>query len=337
MFSHNPIVATFQAAKIAEDSWGDINNELIDEERLRDSIETIGSIDPEQVHIEETVLEDTDNALINLETGNYIQIADYFERVGQSADKIIEDTHTEDLNELEPGDKIGEGLNDAVYELEEDQVLVVTDREINSLEEAGGRKTRFEQVPEEVNIPRIDRAGIYNAREAFVEDHAPGEPLHEWHESYDEWSRRVEKLSEAPQNHYDKLLEDTKILEQYGLSVDDSKADNIFYDDEEGFTIVDVNDGGEPDLEGPLASYVTLATSITYPRRNDWSVSEDDLDNLCSIHHKLRSAGDPYSDNFDRDMALKIYPCADIAEEHKPPKPEKDTVDYTVGYKQNID
>jgi hypothetical protein len=53
MFSQNAVIATFQAARIAEESWRDIETELIDEERIREYIETIANLEANQSFVDD--------------------------------------------------------------------------------------------------------------------------------------------------------------------------------------------------------------------------------------------------------------------------------------------
>jgi hypothetical protein len=327
MFSKDPVIASLQAFEIAEESWESIVEGEVDNESLQENIRLIGQIaERGGQNTSQTGynFEGYEAALAAWEDGDYSEAREFFESIEGTVQHFVEDIEAEDL-EVEKGEKLGEGLNDEIYELGEIRVLRVSDEEIegfNQRERQKLTKLRFDRLPDHLNIPRVEEVGVHDGFSARIEERAPGRPLHEYDENYSDWSQRLETLANAPQKHYDKLIEDSQGLEEYGLSVDDSAADNIFYDEEEGFTIVDINHGGRPDSLNKPASFVTLATAVNYPENNDWQIEEDDLDNLCVIHHKLMKAGDPYSDDFDRRMARKSYPNTNMPEEKKPPVPE---------------
>lgn len=48
-------------------------------------------------------------------------------------------------------------------------------------------------------------------------------------------------LSSAPQEHFDKFMQDLKAITDRNIQVDPSKLTNFFYDEEKGFTFIDLN------------------------------------------------------------------------------------------------
>lgn len=341
MFSKNPRVATTQAAELAEDGLEGLLEEGDKAQKLEELIHFIGLLDQRridrEISLDASIFENYEDALDALRNQSYSEVREFLQNIEEAATRLARNIDAQQID-VEEGEMLGRGLNDEVYEIADDKVLRVLDTEVERAEQLAQSKMskiKFGCVPDEVNVPEIHRVGVHDGFSARVEEKAPGQPLHEYDETYDCWSRRLETLAKAPQEHYDKLIEDARALEEYGLTVDGSNADNVFYDEEEGFTLVDINHGGSPDLSNKPNSFVTLVTAVNYSRRNEWEIEESDLDNLCTIHHKLRKAGDPYKDDFERRMALKSYPQADIPEEQKPPEPET-TVEITGDYCDNL-
>lgn len=321
------VIATIQALDLAKEGWRKIEGGDFSDEEIRANLNTIGQLSDRELDDEVpdfSIFNNYTEAVDALSEGYYGEVTEFFEDIETLGLELVEDIEITTLEDGK-GEQLGEGLNDAVYEYGEGKVLRVSDHEIESSADVAKSKLsklKFDQVPDEISIPTVHSLGTHNGFKSTVEERAPGDPLHEYDESYEDWSERVQTLARASQEQYNELIEQAQKLEEYGLTVDVSKADNIFYDTEEGFTFVDIHDGGTPDLSSNPSSFVTLATAINYPEQADWTITEEDLDNLCRIHHKLRKAGDPYEDDFERRMARKAYPNADIPEELKPPKPE---------------
>lgn len=51
-----------------------------------------------------------------------------------------------------------------------------------------------------------------------------------------------EQVAEIPQEHYDQFVEDIASLDSKGLQIDPSKKSNFFYDNQQGFSIIDLAD-----------------------------------------------------------------------------------------------
>lgn len=199
---------------------------------------------------------------------------------------------TNNLDKYELGDLIGKGGVSSCYNVKghPDLVIVLRGRKKSSssnyLKFANNIFLMHRRVPKGVNFDRIIAIGEKRGIVAKVEKKAQGSPLHDIsNKDHLVWSNRLDELAKAKQKHYDKLIWDMKVLWQCGLMVDPSKADNIFYDKDFGFTIIDLNVGR---WIGPL-----LVPFIWSP--NLWrfknELSKKDAKNILMINDKLQRAG----------------------------------------------
>lgn len=101
----------------------------------------------------------------------------------------------------------------------------------------------YDQIPENVNAPKITGARVENEKLYKFMEKVSGLPVHERNCNFDQWKKSLEKLSMVSEEHYKKLVGDTKTLSKIGLQVDPSKPDNFYYNDEIGFQLIDLNKG----------------------------------------------------------------------------------------------
>jgi hypothetical protein len=197
---------------------------------------------------------------------------EYLDEQTQEAD--LPDLDVADIGRGEKGELIGEGANCEVYQCasDEDAVLKVFDTDFGRLSALSVEL--FNQLPQDISVPERKGVGEIDGSLTHIVEKASGDPVHKYGESYEEWSQNLQKLADAPLKHYRELEEDTQKLSSHGLRPDLSKAENVFYDTEQGFTLVDVNRRddhlGNPNFGGSRESLQTLLVSHTYPSRNEW-------------------------------------------------------------------
>ncbi|GEM_PF-6752260 len=161
----------------------------------------------------------------------------------------------------------------------------------------------YQQLPREINVARILEVGYKNNLVAVVMERALGLPLHDRRsKDYSHWSLRLQELATIPQRKYTKLIKDMKILHTYGLCVDPSKPDNIFYDPSLGFTFIDLHQ----DLYFGSLVVPFLWTYNLFKFRE--KLSKRDAFNIKKILEKLLQAGDLVEDSRIEEIAGVIDP-----------------------------
>lgn len=101
----------------------------------------------------------------------------------------------------------------------------------------------YSRLPESVNAPKILGFQIEADQVWKVMEKASGKELHLSSQTptLAEYSFRLQQLAQAPQSHFDKLVSDLYEIDKAGLQFDPSKPDNIFYDPQKGFIIIDLD------------------------------------------------------------------------------------------------
>ncbi|MFB6291767.1 MAG: hypothetical protein ABEI58_00045 [Candidatus Nanohaloarchaea archaeon] len=159
------------------------------------------------------------------------------------------------------------------------------------------------EVPDEVRYVRPRKVGVYRGpefqgeRRAMLLKRPLGHVIHEESDPHRQrWQRMNQLLAEAPQEHYDKLVDDAEILEEIGLRIDPARANNFFYHPENGFTIAPASHGN--DLS-PEFLAISLAATYLVDKFDTQGLSQRDVENIREIHDKLRTAGVPRNDQFE--------------------------------------
>lgn len=208
--------------------------------------------------------------------------------------EILERIHNLDKYEL--GSLIGTGGNSHAYEIKGHPGLIMITKGSTGFGSGSKDELRYvnqlylthQKVPSDVHIAKIVEVGMKNGLVATVLQRARGHQLHNRKsESYVEWSDRLEELANATQSHYDKLIHDIRVLHHFGLQMDPSKPDNIFYDPNFGFTFIDIDLGNYiGSLEVPLIYTYNLFSRFRK------QISKRDANNILAIMEKLRKVGD---------------------------------------------
>jgi len=234
-----------------------------------------------------------------------IEIRRFVDEILVLEDHIYRELETPELelNKYELGKCIGKGNNSSTYEIKNYSDLVLQtlyDQRgfkfgtKNHLDWADKKVKLHKKISETINFARILEVGWKNGFAAVVMTRVKGSPLHERNEDYREWSKRIFKLSLIPQAQYNKLISDIKTLHSYGVSIDPSKPDNIFYDLKIGFTFLDTG----------MSNYIgSLTVPIIYSNRffkfeNDNNMNGKDASNVLKILDKLEKSGDHLDGNY---------------------------------------
>lgn len=212
-------------------------------------------------------------------------------------------------DEIDRGEFLGEGDEGKVFDVEnrEGEVVKILNEDAyhdahTVVEELSQYKNREKRIPEETNIARTRQAGYfddgeYNDAPAACLTRVPGREAHRDPESlvytgYERWSEMNEVLADAPQKHYDKLVEDIRTLAAHSMRIDPS-SNNILYDEKEGFAIVDLDlmdEGGwQPELMGILTG---IGMTNCFDKNN---LVKEDFDNMRRMMTKIERAGNPGS------------------------------------------
>lgn len=199
---------------------------------------------------------------------------------------------------IERGPELARGGNTIAYEVVGHPDLIL--RQLGgawggapiNLEERSNRQHRvmetLEAVPPTVQAARILRVWIEDGHIYELMDRAPGAVLHERNGNFDQWKTELQQLAAAPLEQYIKLIQDVHTLHDHHFAIDPSKPDNIFYDPEIGFTMIDLNPESEylGSLEVPLIHTYFLFTK--YRDQLDGEIKEV----VETILAKLEAAGD---------------------------------------------
>lgn len=243
----------------------------------------------------------------------------------QLSGKLHSQLGSADLRDIEvEDDPLGDGRYGRVYEIDEDHVLKVykTGGEIKgrasppSLVQLKNLLKRHQKIPDEANIARIVKVGIYRDDHlAAVIERVKGKPIFgEGKPKLTEWQKRIRYLSGLDQSSYNKLKKDLDVIRNYNLRIDYTNPENIhLYKGR--FYLIDLeqNDntfghhkwgrtiGGEQEyLIGKSRIYqgVTLFRNYLIPKEKH---SEDirkikgdgTFDDLLEVREKLLKAGFP--------------------------------------------
>jgi len=271
--------------------------ESADKEEVKKFEEKIG--DEELKQRCRSLWETTEKARSSLEEENYREVKNYIEKVREICKSIEYDLdHIERLEEkYEIKDKIGSGKNGTAYDLVsyEDRILKIGD---GTLKMQKKMKKLLDQLPDNVNIVRVLEVGLFQGKPASVIERAPGEEVTlkgDRTRSPDIWRKRMNQFAEAPQQHFDRLVEDIETVLRHGLTPDGSVG-NLFYSSN-GFTLID-----------PLTENIVYREESGLDRERPWdyfrmvvgvsgempeSITQEDLRNVSKIAKKLKRAGAP--------------------------------------------
>lgn len=201
-----------------------------------------------------------------------------------------------------PQYRLGERRAGGFYTLRGHPSLFVriTQDRLQLLEET---RERSEDLPDDVNFSKPLEIGVYEGpefdgeRRAMVLERPLGHVVHdENNPRRKRWRRTNQLLAEAPQQHYDKLVDDVEVLEEAGMRIDPASASNFFYHPDNGFTVVPASHGNELSI-GFLA--IPLAATYLVEEFDEPGFTEKDVENLHMIYQKLRAVGAPRDDHFE--------------------------------------
>lgn len=187
------------------------------------------------------------------------------------------------------GSFLGSGTNSKAYEIKNHNELVLVISNTFSISKFRDEKKKQKicsNVNSSIGFAKIVQVGVLNNKIARIMQKAPGNPLHvNKYEDYNTWLTNISILANAPQQHYNKLVKDVIDLLSVKITVDVSKSDNIFYDNGEGFTIIDPVIQDNPtyhSLIGPLCNYYRYEKDLT----------QEGIKYIIMICNKLEIAGD---------------------------------------------
>jgi hypothetical protein len=224
-----------------------------------------------------------DNAI-----NDYINTVNHLDRaIFPRHDRIITNTYNRH-------ERIGEGTETRVYHTNHDGIVLklYKDRQ-TTFNDLRNYYEHESTLPPDVNLARILDAGTYehNNRPVLAEitEHAHGQPLAQpGHTDLDHWRAINERLADAPQPHYDKLIEDTRAIRDAGIEIDPI-PENLFYDETNGFTWIDTCM-----YTVDMPDFVILLTDLEglhNDHRN--SLTPDDITTIERITDKVTRAGNP--------------------------------------------
>lgn len=232
-----------------------------------------------------------------LETLKVFEISEIVEKIKNLEDHIYREIETKnlELNEYKIGKLLGQGGNSHTYEIENHPEIVL--QTLWSIKGLGfGKKRDIERikeimehskkVPNGVNFSRIVQYGWKNNYAAIIMERAFGEPIYSRDYNYEQWSKRLEEISNAPQKFYNKLIKDILILHENNLAVDPSKPDNFFYNMERGFYLIDISVGKY--LGSLHAPFIFTNRFWNYKEQ----LTKEDCTNVIQIILKLEKARD---------------------------------------------
>lgn len=187
------------------------------------------------------------------------------------------------------GSFLGSGSNSKAYQIKNHPELVLVISKDFSMSQFRSEKKKqlaSSKIDSRIGFAKILQVGILDNKIARVMQRAPGKPLHtNIYRNYQVWLEDMQILANAPQEHYNKLVEDVIELLKFGIGVDVSKSDNIFYDTSKGFTIIDPILIKEPkyfSLIDPLCNYYRFGKDLT----------QEGIELIIRICDKLLVAGD---------------------------------------------
>lgn len=175
---------------------------------------------------------ETEKARKHLNEGNFEKALDYVKEVGKILKSIeINLDHIERLEDEFDIDEDNPVAKGKVYPLKSrDDVLL---KFHGSLRKSKKLKKLIDKIPDEVNITRIVEVGLYEGEAAEVIEKAPGQQIQHAENS----KQLLNEIANAPQEHFNKLVNDSEVIIRYGLRPDAS--DNLFYSSEYGFYWID--------------------------------------------------------------------------------------------------
>ncbi|MFB6245435.1 MAG: hypothetical protein ABEJ03_03770 [Candidatus Nanohaloarchaea archaeon] len=264
----------------------------------------------------EKIYQDAEKAKKALSNEDFDKVRGFLEEILDLEKNLYGKIQAYDLEkEFQKGEFIGDGRNARVYELENHDGLVIKILKEDGFTDPDSVVARFkryqkveEQLPDEVQVARIRKAGYYEGHAAVVMDRAPGREVHwepdsvkgevdreEW---YEHWSNMNEVMADAPQRHYNRLSRDVEILRKHNIKVD-PKSDNILFHSEKGFTILDLAKDDVACGTGKKGRYrpdilETLVRTWLADKFEDLLTAED-VQNMLKIEEKVDNAGNPAS------------------------------------------
>ncbi len=178
-----------------------------------------------------------------------------------------------DTIQVVAGEVIGRGGNSVAFAVQDHPDLALIEHGGNSGYSTGfsekalaaqvGLIEKMRALPPEVNVARTLRAWGDNGKLFTLMERAKGAPVHVRNGSLEDWRGELEVLANAPVEHYRKLVEDARVLQERGFDVDPSKPDNFFYNPEEGFVFIDVGYNGVPlTVDQPLEVPIIYTSNL---------------------------------------------------------------------------
>ncbi|MCB9800666.1 MAG: hypothetical protein H6773_00625 [Pseudomonadales bacterium] len=207
----------------------------------------------------------------------------------------VEDKKIPEFCSLTLGQLIGRGGNCNVYEIKGYPDLVI--RVFRSTWEGNmpmitELKLALDQVPEGVNTPKIVKVGFMpDGKAASIMERAVGQEIHNGHDNYETWSKKIKLIASVPEEHFRKLVSDIQILFNNGLSIDPSKPDNIFYDEALGFTFIDLSPKNQDEESPHSLVRCMLNTAALYGRKVRGNLNNEDRKNIEAIIEKMAKVG----------------------------------------------
>jgi len=198
--------------------------------------------------------------------------------------------------------RIGKGANSACYTIKENnkEVVIILNNQWakgevnqNQLRDYKEQVVIEKQLPSHTRLARTKKIGSIKIGNkdyvGLLQEKASGKEIHQQKEDYTTWKENITILVQAPQKHYNKLIETQIELNKVGLNIDPSKPTNFFYDSEEGFTIIDIGAslGERQSFKVPFI-HTTLLNYFAEKIKQD----DQTRQKINTVLEKLNKAGD---------------------------------------------
>lgn len=286
-----------------------------DYDKIIKLIEYLEKIDKKELNsisegeVPEEVKEDLLFILNSLETAESLvkkredeKLVELLEKLHELEKKAYEEINAYNLNErYTVSDKLGRGGSRRAYSLEGYSDRLMLTEEHFSLLELQRYYNQQKQVPDSVNLAKTLKIGFYTFERDHrdnveklvrIDEKAPGIQIRKSKPNdagYDRASQVVNRLAsdKAPISHYKGLVKDINKLRKYNLAVDLKNPENLFHDENQGFTIIDISRGRWNDKPQDLYSSLTYTLYGFYGDQLDIR----DLENIDTVRKKLEKAG----------------------------------------------
>lgn len=207
-----------------------------------------------------------------------------------------------EISKLKKGEILGRGGDKVCFAVDGTNDLVLLESSFRFISSDQAYAEHLElmkyenRLPHDVNVARIINVEKTESCIQEVQEKAIGRKIHDRKDiNIDSYRRGLEILALIPLSHYTKLVRDLRIIELYGLRIDPSKPDNIFYDKDLGFTFIDLEVANDTDKKGRSLIVPLLYTYNINTRFRDM-LSKKDIGNIKTIIEKLKQAGDTHDD-----------------------------------------